>query len=601
MVYKRVGFNAEEMNKKAIFIIFPVLLSINLNAQSIADSLYKLAWDKHNQRQFEDAAKLFEKSIQQGKTWAGTYLNAASSWAYADNKEKVFENLNKLPEKGYLDKDFIVLWFSEFYKYHETPEWSNLMTTFNVKIDDFYNYAKTIDFQKLTKKQMLEDFDTLQNKLLRVSPHLMLKEKVYGINYSDYFSNLRGEVEKCNSTDTFAIILYRTLIVCQDGHTSFSSLNPFEHLNDGENINFCSSIAKYEMLYNSVKVTSENIPKFIYKDGKYFLAKEFIFNKIKIPLKSELVSVNSRLPKDYVLENIEYKRSLSWDFNNNCFYSETFLQQDIAADTIVNLIFKDKGKEYQIALHLPIGFTHEKISSIKNGFVFYWEENQILYIRMPKMVNGLFYANEILKYKDYEITKIVVDIRDNPGGSDYDWSDMLCSILPDSYSPKIKLGFNKENSKIFNKMEIFDYKDFPELYLKYIVSETGFEHEGQENIKYKGNIYIFFNQYTYSSAGSLVNLCYYFDNLISVGEVTGRVLGFGTNPSEYELPNSKIKFRIAPTIDLTNVENYQDIFHDKPEIRIETTIDDKILLYDNSYSIEYIKNNDPYMKQIMKH
>jgi hypothetical protein len=588
------------MRIKLLLIILVGLVSMNLYSQDLADSLYWLAWDKHNNEEYEEAAKLFEESFLLGKNTPVADLNAASSWAFADNKEKVFENLEKLPEAGYLDKDFILMWFSEFYKYHETQEWKNLMSAFDTKIDEFYSYAKTVDFQKLTNQQMIEDFDTLQNTILRVSPHLKLKEKVYGISFQDYFNDLRKEVENCNSSDTFALILYKALIVCQDGHTSFTSLNPFEHLSDGESKDFCASIAKYQMLINSVKVISNNLPKLIYSDGKYFLAKEFTYNDTKIPIKSELISVNNQLPKDYILKNIEYKSSLSWDFNNNCFYSETFLQQNIATDTIINLKFKNKKKEFLIDVNFSIGYTPAKISSVENGFVYYWGYKQILYIRMPKMVNGLFYADEILKYKDFEIDKIIVDIRDNPGGSDLDWSDMLNSIVSENYKPEIKLGFNSQNLEKFEKSEIFDYSDFPELDLKYIVSETGFEHEEQENLNYKGNIYIFYNQYTYSSAGSLVNLCYYFDNIIAVGETTGRVLGFGINPSEFELPNTKIKFRIAPTIDLTNVVNYQDIFHDKPEIEINTTIDDEILLYDNPYTIEFIKNYDPYIKQIMK-
>lgn len=587
------------MNKKFIVLILFGLIPFYIKSQNVADSLYWLAWDKFNSEEYENAAKLFEKSYTLGNNTPVAHLNAASSWAQIDNKEKVFENLNKLPEEGYLRKNFILLWFSEFYKYYKTQEWKNLMSVFDTKIDSFYNYAKTVDFQKLTKAEMLEDFDTLQNTLIRVSPHLKLKEKVYGIKFQDYFDNLRKEVENCNSSDTFALILYKTLIVCQDGHTSFTSLNPLQHLSAGKSKDFCASIAKYEKLFNSVKVTSKNLPELIYVDGKYFLAKEYKFDNKKIPIKSELVTVNNQVPKDYILKNIEFKRSLSWDFNNNCFYSETFLQQDIATDTIVKLKFKNKKKEYLIDVNFSIGYTPSEILSVKNGFVYYWEGKKILYIRMPRMVDGAFYADKILKYKNKEISKIIVDIRDNPGGSDWAWSDMLSSIVSKNYEPEIKLGFNSQNLAKFEKTENFDFSKYPELGLRYRNAKTGFEHEGQENLNYTGKIYIFYNQYTYSAAGSLVNLCYYFDNLVAVGEKTGRVLGFGINPSKFELPNTKINFRVEPTIDLTNIENYQDIFHDKPEIKFNATINNKILLYDNPYTIEFIQKEDPYMKQIL--
>lgn len=308
------------MNFKIVLLIILSLFTSNILAQNLADSLYEVAWDKFNEEKYKEAALLFEASIDAGKDWSGTHLNAASSWAYTDNREKTFEHLFKMVNSGYLDKEFVLVWFSEFYKYHNLEEWSKLIDLFDIKRNEFYQYAGKQEFQKLEKERMYSDFDSLINNLVEISPHLKIRERVCNINYQTLFQNLREELEKCNSVDTFALILYRTLISCQDGHTSLTSLNPFEYLSNGESLEFCASIAKYELLFNSVFVSSHNLPRLVYHQGKYYVSEDYKYKEFNIPEKTELIKVNHLFPNVYIRNNIDKKRSLSWDFENDYFY-----------------------------------------------------------------------------------------------------------------------------------------------------------------------------------------------------------------------------------------------------------------------------------------
>jgi len=81
--------------KKLLFII-SLFVTLEAVAQTDAESIYLLAWKRYNAESFTEAGELFEKSIKAGKTWPGVYLNAASSWAMAENNEKAFENLFKM-------------------------------------------------------------------------------------------------------------------------------------------------------------------------------------------------------------------------------------------------------------------------------------------------------------------------------------------------------------------------------------------------------------------------------------------------------------------------------------------------------------------------
>lgn len=586
------------MKFKVLVLIILSLYTINIHAQNIPDSLYEIAWNRFNEEKYSEAALLFEAAIDAGKDWAGTHLNAASSWAYANNKEKTFEHLFKMVNGGYLDKEFVLIWFSEFYKYHDLKEWGKLMDLFDLKRSEFYQYAFKSEFQKLEKEKMYSDFHSLVKNVVAISPHLKIREKVCNIDYDSLFKNLRNELEKCNSVDTFALILYRTLISCQDGHTSFTSLNPFEYLSNGENLEFCASIAKYELLFNSVMITSVNLPQLVYHQGNYFVSEDYKYKGFNIPKKTELVKVNSLRPQEYIRLNIDRKRSLSWDFENNCFFSETFLQQNIASDTVIELTFKLRNELISFPVKLDIGYTPKKITTIENGFVWYWAENQILYIRMPKMVNSAYYVNEIQNHADKTIKKIIIDIRQNPGGSDNDWEDVLNAITPLNLS--IKADYAYTNYFMENDKELKEYQKMPEFGLAYKTVERNIGVGKDESINYSGIIYILYDNSTFSAAGSLVNACYYSDKLISVGQSTGRILGFGIDPKNFQLPNSKLNYRIAPVLDITNIQDYKDIFHDKPELNVNLSLDEKIILKSNPYNIKFLKTNDPYVKYILQ-
>jgi len=563
--------------------------------KKMADSLYMLAWKMHNNKQYVKAGELFEKSIEKGYSWSGAYLNAASSWANANNKTKTFENLNKLIDANYLDKEFIIENFPEFYKYYKSDEWKKFIVRLDEKRNKYEAIFRKTKLKKLSKQEMYQDFDTLVSTIKQVSPHLRVREKVCSVNYDSLFSKFRNEIEFCKSNSDFAILVKRTLISCQDGHTSISSLNPWDCIADGNNLSKCASIGKYQQLYNSVKITSENLPRLVYHEGKYYTAKDYHYKNFYIPQKTQLSKINGLLPKDYILKNIDRKRSLSWDFKTNNFYSEYFLQQNIASDSIVNLTFLLNSKPISFQVHLKVGYKKKEVTKPKDGFVWYWKNKELLYIRMPEMSNGEFYHKEIMKYSDKRIKIIVIDIRDNPGGGDGSWYYLLNTIMDVNINLDIELATNPmyaDSSSVMKKIGdiVFHKKQFNKK-----IPNAPFS-----SLNYTGNVYVLFNNYTFSSAGSLVNTCYYDEQLIAVGEKTGKILGFGVNPKKFILLNSKLKYRIEPVIDITNSSNYQDIFHDRPEIDVHLNLDEKILLRDNPYTVKFMKEKDPYFKRILK-
>ena len=84
--------------------------------------------------------------------------------------------------------------------------------------------------------------------------------------------------------------------------------------------------------------------------------------------------------------------------------------------------------------------------------------------------------------------------------------------------------------------------------------------------------------------------------MISVGFNHHMILGMGVQPYEFTLPNSGIKFLMAPVIDLTGASDAFDALHIQVEQTITMNKVDFIKYYKRSSNIE----DDVFIKEIIK-
>lgn len=206
-----------------------------------------------------------------------------------------------------------------------------------------------------------------------------------------------------------------------------------------------------------------------------------------------------------------------------------------------------------------------------------------------------------------DIKKIVIDIRDNPGGGDNVWMGVLSKIIPkpiryqdhilciDSPAmharyPQYAAGWKKATIPFLKDVRYAVFYDGPATIEPHANS-----------LKFKGRIYVIQNENIYSSAGSLAAIAAIDSNIVSVGSTTGRLLGKGINPLVFELPNSKIRDRIEPVIDFMSVREVADVFHDKVEIPVELSREEHLsrLLSKDPYAEAYLINADPVLKKIL--
>ena len=446
---------------------------------------------------------------------------------------------------------------------------------------------------------MFEDFDYLVDRIEKISPHIQPKKQLWNYNIIQEIKSRRTEIDTITNYNSFWFLINRTLNSCQDGHTAIKT----------ENKNF--------NLYQNFKI---NLP-IKYINGEYLVIKPFFFDKIHFQIGAKITMVNDLPIHDYVQKIPQFRYFMQWDnLNKRFFYSNFYANGNVAiakqfSISIVNLDNSKSILNLKTSDEVIIDKTKSDFSSNKK--VEYWQEQKILYVRVPAMnsddVN--FYKKEIIsKSKNKIIDKIIIDIRNNLGGSDSVWQAIYEIILDKPVNYSLKLCGNKpdfmakEYLKDKNlhlkkiKSENLSFLNNQKMYIYYDKIET--IKPNKKSLRFKGKIFVVGNENIFSSAGSCMILPNENanDNIISVGRATGRFLGGGYDPISSTLPNSKIDFIIEPAIDITKATNVEDMMHDNYEIIIPYNIvefQDKFNYEGNIWSKQYLLNFDPFIKVVL--
>jgi len=469
----------------------------------------------------------------------------------------------------------------------------------------------------LTKDQMQEDFSYFYNHLQLVNPRLEIIKKVTGTDILGDLQKLYTCIDTISCESGFNDIMYRAITLCKDQHISFVEKYPYSDKDTSE-----INIAKKSTLelFNIFEKYNPNINPFqvYYINGDYFVPD--IWDKegiLQIPAGSKLISINDIGVDEYVNKwIIPVFPNVRWDNVNKKFYVSTFISPQRLEQNnkfIVSYSFQGKIKEKELTSY-RIKFPGNK--GVYNPRVEYFIEDKILYIRIPYMDKGFIedYNKEILKYKGATIDKVMIDIRDNNGGSDQVWMDILSVIIDKPIAAVQRLAF-KDNPlvKEYLKKSNISYSN-KELEKKsiYIGQDTLFcireireVNPMQKSLEYKGNIYVLANNRCFSSSLAFTSFCQSVDRLITVGSNYGYFGGQGITPFHFILPHSKFIFRLECSLDATGVQAYnpEEYYHDKVEIPVNINWDKTLLERDyegDFYSEDYLYNIDPVFREVLK-
>lgn len=469
----------------------------------------------------------------------------------------------------------------------------------------------------LSKSQMFEDFDFFVSTLDKVSPRLEVVKKVTNANVLNDLAKLRNCIDTVTSAQGFCDIMLRSMIACKDQHIGFSDKYPYKdkssadlHNIEGKMTNLLDAYCKYDQTIDPFQV--------FYVKGKYFVPDIFDRDSIlQIPARSQLLEINGLSIDDYIDKwIIPTCENVRWDHKNKRYFVSTlFSPQRVGQSNQFVITFLYQGNKiskkinnYRINIPLNKG--------VFDPNVLYFEEDKILYIRVPSMESEWIesYKQEILRYKKKEFNKIVVDIRRNRGGSDEVWENILSCIIDKSVFSKQTLAFKDnllvneyliKNNIVYNKSELLENPLFIGKDTLFCIQSLREIKPIENSLNYNGTIYVLVDQYCFSSSLAFSSFSQNIDRLVTVGTNSGYFGGEGVAPFYFILPNSKYIFTLECSLDATSVapKYYDKYYHDNLEILVDLNLNYilKENLYDGLfYSQDYLYNIDPVFRTVLK-
>lgn len=445
------------------------------------------------------------------------------------------------------------------------------------------------NFPKLTAEKMYDDFDFFIETVEDFSPQIQVRKAVTGIDPLIEIKEMRSEISEMKSTEDFANLMLKAITILQDGHSSmlWPSGYPNDYLMElGVSNDAIELFPHYYELRKEDGIKKKFNLKLKYINGYYYNIERISYRDKIIDSGWKLTKVNGKKAQNFISKLYPYLPRMRWDYLNERYYSEYFYNAiNIKSEEVLKLEFvNDSGKRIKAKFNLNEAIQYKEDAENAEESppkVNYFANEQVLYIRVPRMSLDYneFYPEEIRsKALGKPLKKVIIDIRDNPGGADNVWVNILKAIIDKPINFELLLLSNPTKELKAHYPDDFDnwesyHVPFLDNHEYKIFASGSREIEPTDNsLNFDGKIYILQNDGIYSSAGAFSAIGLLADNIITLGQNTGWLLGRGVNPMVFELPHSKILYRIEPVIDFQNVKNARDVYHDNVEIPVSLTI-----------------------------
>jgi len=470
-----------------------------------------------------------------------------------------------------------------------------------------------------TKEQMYKDFDEFVQIIKDINIQGDVREVVTGYNPLTYIQRERPKIENLNSYHEFIGFLEKCLSYTMCAHASAAE-KPIGiglwNLDTSAIAVFASEWQEYE---KQKAGGAQTIGRTFYYNGDYYIygtqkmIKRYSEKNDTIVISDmRLISSNGQ-PMDTLFWKTlssTYPIRLRWDYRKKKYYTgwlsiappQRILVEDFPTKKQYVLPLDSFNIEFS-GISLPDSITR-KITREKsdNKTVKYYDSLGLLYIYMGAMIEDSVFIDSIKKVgKNKPIKKIIFDVRDNVGGSDYAWQYVLQAIIKDTLEEKIVVAM-KNTEFAWKYIDVVKQeKKIQETRLPFLKnidvvvlpSEIYKFPPDSNSLAFGGNIYILQNEKVFSSGQALVTYSKQIPQLISVGVPTGHLAGRGYGKWIFQLKESKFTFYLDATIDVLGVKTADELFHDRPEIEIYPTLQEIIDM--NNYGRFLNKRGDEFL------
>lgn len=263
-------------------------------------------------------------------------------------------------------------------------------------------------------------------------------------------------------------------------------------------------------------------------------------------------------------------------------------------------------KKFEFKVNMSPDFVSNRWITINMAKVKYLKKAKILYVRLFFMDESYAHIEKIRKYgKKKEIERVIVDIRNNPGGNDLIWKEIVEELIDKPIGIDLDVVTKRSplTSEYFGAQLISEPVNFQGYtYSKFDMRMLESYLPSSTSINFKDKIIVLYNENIFSSAGSFAAVANYSDKFITVGRPCNLPIGVGVTPMFVMLPNTKLLFQFNATIDITNCENYNDLFRDV-DVPVEITPKSEYIWRTkncNRWKWRVLNKYDPYFQKALE-
>lgn len=485
----------------------------------------------------------------------------------------------------------------------------------------FLFYITSSSAQEPDSINFLTDFDFLYETIKENSISVDLYCNQINANFESVYMDLRTKLMLNNTFDEFIESSLKLFNLSGDLHNQFINYEYFNslvnYLPEHEKVatfKYVDTISKdisktnFEYLIKNRKKRNnyQNIKTTYYSNG-YHLTYKTIIGKTKLNRFSKIIAINDRDVNDFINSNKYCFKLLSDIHNDNYYVSSLFSSGSNLPDINSVSIFDSKKKKIlkcEIDSTTKISIQVPTFVTINLNRIFHIRQHNTLYIRLVRMIDQEEFLKKLEKFKNKSFDRVIVDVRDNSGGNDMTWINVLSYLIDSSSYLNRPLSCSKKsqylvelNREIEKNVSLAnnDIMTLDNNVFDYIPSQNN-------KIYSKEGIYCFSNKITFSSALAFASLKNYLKNFKLVSDNAPYMGGLGQTPLVFMMPSSKLMFRLSCLFDYKLYSN--KTHRVQPDILIDYRIKREIQLKNSfirNYSGKrYCLRKNPFFDEILK-
>jgi C-terminal processing protease CtpA/Prc len=453
-------------------------------------------------------------------------------------------------------------------------------------------YPETaFDPAKMTRNDWKEDFEALYYLVKYNYPYLWVKERTHGFNWLDLKEDYMRRLDEIETNEEFFDLMQEAVCILHNAHTSvltYRTVKMFSSELPGR-FGVGDEVLRASIYWESIAEYFCPEVFFVYRGGEYVAAytgklKFYVENwdeKYGIEDGSKVTAINGKDVHEAV-KLLVYKTYVWHDCDRDILYVQ-YLEPNLFGEDTVFTIETPEGETFEKQIRaMPISSEGFSIIFGDSGSDFslrfrQWEDKKVAYVRVPYFFPSTFEGISALSdfYKsvrDYDA--LIIDIRSNPGGSDYFWkNNIVAPLATTGLSASFYVAFRQGKYATYRKTRTTSLSKEgisapQEVQTDNFLLDRLYMSTGTSAGYFNGDIYLLIDKSVYSAAEGFSAFAKATEFAQLVGTTT---MGDGLSytPFLFVLPNSRLVVAMSSGMGINPDGTANEETHTSPDIFVE--------------------------------